>query len=91
MSKNSGGGTRIEIFGYSSDFIYSCSNIIVLRTTKILENKIFAVLENNSQKCTLAAPQAVFKELAVKKEVVHCEGKDGELEYGKSHRKASKM
>jgi hypothetical protein len=36
-------------------------------------------------------PQAVFKELADNKEVVHHEGKDGEIEYGKSHRKASNI
>ena len=52
---------------------------------------MFAVLENDSKKGTLAAPQAVFKELADKKDVVHREGKDGEIEYGKSHRKASNI
>jgi len=52
---------------------------------------MFAVLENDSQKCTLAAPQAVFKELADNKDVVHREGKDGKIEYGKSHRKASNI
>lgn len=62
------------------DIIYSCSNISVLPTVEILETLMFAVLENDSKKGTLAAPQAVFKELADKKDVVHREGKDGEIE-----------